>query len=111
MMEDIHTLARQPNGDALRIPNFSGSIPPGKGEVSFTQWVYEVKDALFRHPVGVVRSWITRPLRGPTAKTVRSLGEHVPIQEILEKLESMHGTVFPYDIMMRKLFSITQGKT
>ena len=31
IMEDIHTLARQPNGDALRIPNFSGSIPLGKG--------------------------------------------------------------------------------
>ena len=46
MMEDIHTLAWQPNGDMLQIPNFSGSIPPGKGEVSYTQWVYEVKDAL-----------------------------------------------------------------
>ena len=45
MMEDIHTLAHQPNGDALQIPNFSGSLPPGKGEVSYTQWVYEVKDA------------------------------------------------------------------
>ena len=30
MMEDIHTSARQRNEDALRIPNFSGSIPPGK---------------------------------------------------------------------------------
>ena len=70
MMEDIHTLARQPNGDALRIPNFSGSIPPGKGEVSYTQWVYEVKDA-------------------------RTLGEHVPVQEILDKLETMHSTVPP----------------
>ena len=66
MMEDIHTLARQPNGDALRIPNFSGSIPSDKEEVSFTQWVYEVKDALSRHPVGVVRNWITRSLRTPS---------------------------------------------
>ena len=73
MMEDIHILARQPNGDALRIPNFSGSIPPGKGEVSYTQWVYEMKDALSRHPVGVVKSWITRFLRGSPAETVRSL--------------------------------------
>ena len=105
MMEDIHTLARQPNGDTLRIPNFSGSIPPGKGEVSYTQWVYEVKDALSRHPVGVVRSWITRSLRGPPAKTVQSLEEHVPVQEILDKLETMHVTVSPYDVM------ITQTKT
>ena len=110
MMEDIHALARQPNGDTLRIHNFSGSIPPGKGEVSYTQWVYEVKDTLSRHPVVVVRSWITRSLRGPPAETVRSLGEHVPVREILDKLVTMHGTVSPYDVMMRKLFSITQTK-
>ena len=71
MMKDIHILARQPNGDALRIPNFSGAIPPGKGEESFTQRVY---------PEGVRRSWITRSLRESPAETVRSLGEHVLVR-------------------------------
>ena len=70
-----------------------------------------MKHALSRHPVGVVSSLITRSLRGSPAKTVRSLGEHVPVQESLKKLEIMHGTVSPYDVMMRKLFSITQSKT
>ena len=79
-MEDIHTLARQPNGDKLTISSFSGSIPPVTNEASFTLWIYEFKDALVRQPAEVVRSWIIRSLRGPPAETVESMGQHVSLQ-------------------------------
>ena len=39
------------------------------------------------------------------------MGKHVQLQEILDKLETIHGGVSPYDVMMRKLLTITQGKT
>ena len=39
------------------------------------------------------------------------MGEHVQVKEILDKLETMHGADSSYDVMMRKLFTITQGKT
>ena len=35
MMEDIHRLAVNPGGEALRIQTFSGSIPPNKNETTF----------------------------------------------------------------------------
>ena len=35
----------------------------------------------------------------------------MPVKEILDKLETMHRVVSPYDVMMRKLFTITQGNT
>ena len=59
MMDDVHTLAEQPN-DALRIANLSAR----KNEALFIQWMYEVNDVLTRHPAGVVRSWMTRSQRG-----------------------------------------------
>ena len=38
MMEDIHRLAVNPGGEALRIQTFSGSISPNKNETTFAQW-------------------------------------------------------------------------
>ena len=67
-------------------------------------------DALTWHPTGVVMSWITRSLRGPSAETARNLG-HVPLQVIPDKLETMHGTETSYSVMMNKFFNITQIKS
>ena len=46
MMEDIHKLAVSPHGEALRIPTFSGTVPPQKNEATFAQWMHEVRQAL-----------------------------------------------------------------
>ena len=72
MMEDIHKLAVSPHGDALRIPTFSGAIPPNKNEAIFAQWIHEVREAQTRFPESTVRNWISRSLRGPPADAVRS---------------------------------------
>ena len=37
MTQDIHRLAVNPGGEALRIQTFSGSIPPNKNETTFAQ--------------------------------------------------------------------------
>ena len=110
MMEDIHKLAVSPHGDALRIPTFSGAIPPNKNEATFAQWIHEVREAQTRFPESTVRNWISRSLRGPPADAVRSLGPYASITSILNKLETMHGAVAPYDVMMRKLFGLSQSK-
>ena len=110
MMEDIHKLAASPHGEALRIPTFSGSIPPNKKEATFAQWIHEVKDAQNRFPESTVRNWISRSLIGPPADAVRSLGPYASVATILNKLETMHGAVAPFDVMMRKLFSLGQTK-
>ena len=110
MVEDIHRLAVSPHGDALRIPTFSGSIPPSKNEVTFFQWIHEVRDALTRFPESTVRNWISRSLRGPPADAVRNLGPYATIASILNKLETMHGAVAPFDVMMKKFFGMSQTK-
>ena len=110
MMEDIHKLAVSPHGDALRISTFSGVVPPPKNEATFSQWVHEVKDALGRFPEATVRNWITRSLRGAPAELVRGLGPNPAVETVLKKLQIMHGAVAPLDVMMRRLFNISQNK-
>ena len=109
MMEDIHKLAVSPHGDALRISTFSGVVPPPKNEATFSQWVHEVRDALGRFPEPTARNWITRSLRGAPADLVRGLGPNP--KTVIKKLKTMHGAVSPLDVMMRRLFTLSQGKT
>ena len=111
MMEDINKLAVSPHGDALRISTFSGVVPPSKKEATFFQWVHEVRDALGRFPEPTVRNWITRSLRGAPAKLVRGLGLNPAVDTMIKKLKTMHGAVSPLDVMKRRLFTLSQGKT
>ena len=110
MMEDLHKLAVSPHGEALRIPTFSGSTPPGKNEATFAQWIHEVRDTQARFPEPTIRNWISRSLRGPPADVVRNLGPQATVKDILHKLETMHGAVASFDVMMKKLFSLSQEK-
>ena len=111
MMEDLYKLATSSQEEALRIPTFSGSTPPGKNEATFAQWIYEVRDAQARFPEPTIRNWISKSLRGPPADVVRNLGPQTTVKDILSKLETMHGAVAPFDVMMKKLFSLSQEKT
>ena len=110
MMEDLHKLAASPQGEALRISTFSGLTPPGKNEATFAQWIHEVRDAQARSPEPTIRNWISRSLRGPPADVVRNLGPQATVKDILHKLETMHGAVAPFDVMMKKLFSLSQER-
>ena len=101
---------QHPHGDALRISTFSGVVPTPKNEASFSQWVHEVRDALGRFPEPTVRNWITRSLRGAPAELVRGLGPNPAVETVIKKLHSMHGAVAPLDVMMRRLFNISQNK-
>ena len=49
-------------------------------------------------------------MRGQPAEIVRSLGPGVTVQAILHKLEMMHGAVYPFDVMIRRVFNIAQVK-
>ena len=110
-MEDIHKLAVSPHGEALRISTFSRVVPPPKNEATFSQWVHKVRYALGRFPEPTVRNWIARSLRGASAELVRGLGPNPAVETVIKKLKTMHGAVSPLDVMMRRLFTLSQGKT
>ena len=58
-----------------------------------------------------MRTWITRSLRGPPAELIRSMGAAASVTAILQAMEEKYGAVAPLDVMMKKLFSLNQGKT
>ena len=111
MMEDIHKLVVNPGGETLRIQTFSGTVPPPKNETTFSQWIHEVKQAQARNLEQTVRNWISRSLRGTPGELVRSLGSDASVATILKALQGKYGAVAPLDVMMKKLFGISQGKT
>ena len=110
MMEDIHKIAVNPGGEALRIQTFSGSIPPNKNETTFAHWIHEVKEAQARLPESTVRNWISRSLRGPQAEIVRSLGPYTTVATIIQAMEANYEAVASLDVMMKKLFGLSQGR-
>ena len=57
-----------------------------------------------------MRNWISRSVRRPPADDVRNLGPYTSVASILNKLETMHGAVAPFDVMMKKHFGISQSK-
>ena len=111
IMEDIHKLAVNPHGDALRISTFSGVVPQPKYKAICSQWVHEVRDVLGRFPKSTIRNWITRSIRGAPAELVRGLGHNPPVETVIKKLKTMHGAVSLLDVMMRRLFTLSQGKS
>ena len=85
--------------------------PPNKNEATFAQWIHEVREAQGRNSEATVRNWINRSLRGPPAELVRSMGSCASVAAILQAMEGKYGAVAPLDVMMKKLFSLSQGKT
>ena len=110
MMEDIHKLAVNPR-EALRIQTFSGSVPPNKNETTFAHWIHEVKEAQARLPESTMRNWISRSLRGLPAEIVRSLGPYATVVTMIQAMEAKYEAVAPLDVMMKKLFGLSQGRT
>ena len=69
-----------------------------------------MREAQNKFPESTVKNWILRSLHGPPAEVVQSLGPYVTVVAVLAKLETLHAAVAPLDVMMRKLYSITQAK-
>ena len=73
--------------------------------------MHEVREAQARNSETTVRNWITRSLRGPPAELVRSMRAATSVTVILQAMEEKYGAVAPLDVLMKKLFSLNQGKT
>ena len=97
--------------EGLRIQTFSGSVSPNKNETTFAHWIHEVREAQARLLETTVRNWISRSLRGPTAEVVISLGPYATVATIIEAMEAKYEAVAPLDVMMKKLFGLSQGRT
>ena len=92
------------------VHTFSGDTAT-KGDVSFEQWHYEVESLLGVYNDSTIKEVINRSLKGAAADTVRVLGPKASVEQILEEMSIIFGTVSSFDVMKQQLYSMVQGES
>ena len=96
-------------GKMPKISTLSGD-PTQKGEVSFEQWVFEVKSVTQSHNEVTLQEGMLQSLHEATATLVQYLGLQALVSEIINKLELTYGTMASFDILMQKFYKLQQDK-
>ena len=97
---------------ARKTPKFSvfnGDLTQ-KTEVSFKQWVFEVKGVMQSPREAILREGIVHSLWGAVADLFQSLGLHGAVSHIINKLELMCGTIASFNILMQNFYKLQQGR-
>ena len=68
------------------ISTFCGKEAPGKNEVSFEQWLVEIRSVQGLYSKPVLREAVIKSLKGTTADLVRSMRSLVEVKGIISKL-------------------------
>jgi outer membrane murein-binding lipoprotein Lpp len=92
-----------------RLSIFSGA--PGKkdNESSIDLWLYEVRCLKHQgYKDSAILEAIRRSLKGEAARTVMRLGTEATLTVILDKLESVYGTVQGSEALMAEFYNATQ---
>lgn len=93
-----------------KIPPFSGDEPPMKGDVTYTEWRFEIR-SLDRDPdisPSLLIQAIRRSLRGTARKMLVTLGEGSSVPQILTKLDSLFGDISTHGMVMQEFFNAKQ---
>ena len=87
---------------------FCGKEAPGKNEVSFKNWLFEIRlvQGLYSEPV--LREAVIKSLKGTAANLVRYMGPQVDIKGIILKLETVYGIVIPFYVLVQSFYKISQ---
>jgi hypothetical protein len=91
-----------------KLPMFSGEKSK---DTSFGRWKYEVK-CLFRNrsmSEEIIISAVHQSLKGTAADVITRMGEDVTAEDILNKFESIYGTVMTGEAILERFYSAKQG--
>ena len=96
-----------PTYNPPKLPFFSGSAEPNKGEASYEVWQYEVKclqkaDGL---PESVLLHSIRSSLRGAAREHLIPMGEDASVDEILHKLNDFYGNVSTAETIIQSFYN------
>ncbi|KAH3799100.1 hypothetical protein DPMN_152703 [Dreissena polymorpha] len=97
-------------GNVPKLPFFSGEEPCPKGEVSFKEWLFEVKCLMNDKnllPSNVLQA-VRRSIRGSARQTLISAGENASLDSILLKFNSLFGTTFDKNNVTQEFFNASQ---
>lgn len=99
-----------PNPYVPKLPIFSGSEEPQKGETSYEVWNFEVKclKNTAYLPEHLLLQSIRNSLRGTARNMLVPLGESATVDDILEKLDGFYGNVCTSETLMQSFYSDCQ---
>ena len=93
-----------------KLPTFSGSEEPQKGEVTYEVWSFEVK--CMRNskavPEGILLQIIRNSLKGNARSLLVSLGEQATVSQVLDKLDGFYGLVSTSETLMQEFYNDSQ---
>ena len=117
VLEQLVQVLREPQGGMARkqtlafpkLNTYSGTETPGKGEVTFKAWGYEVKSLCASHEESVVKEAMIRSLREPAVTVLRGLPTNATVKEILRHMEQRCDPTVDVHVMLKEFNNMTQG--
>ena len=117
ILEQLVQVLREPQGETARkqmlafpkLNIYSGTESPGKGEVTFEAWRYEVKSLCVSHEEAVVKEAMIRSLRELAATVLRGLPTNAMVREILKSMEQRCDPTVDAHVMLKEFNNMTQG--
>ena len=117
VLEQLVQVLREPRGEMARkqtlafpkLNTYLGTEMPGKGEVTFEAWRYEVKSLCVSHEESVVKEAMIRSLREPTATVLRGLPTNATVKEILRHMEQRCNPTVDVHVMLKEFNNMTQS--
>ena len=91
-----------------KLNTYLGTEMPGKGEVTFEVWRYEVKSLCASHEDSVVKETI-RSLRELAATVLRGVPTNATVKEILRCMEQRCNPTVDAHMMLKEFNNMTQG--
>ena len=109
----LNTSYVPPNYNFPKLPIFSGSEVPQKGETTYEVWAFEVKclKNVQELPEHTLLQSIRNSLRGSARDMLIPLGELATVDQILEKLEGFYGIVSSGATLMQTFYSDYQKES
>ena len=90
---------------------FSGDPPQGKINVQYDQWIFEVEESWMTYGEALVREAIIHSLKGKAACTFCYLGHHASVSVMLDKLNTVYGTMLSCNMLMCKCYQVAQERS
>ena len=95
-----------------RIPTFTGATPSKADHVVFDVWQYEIKCLINgkRYSEESILQAIRNSLRGDASKVVVRLGDKVTVEQVLQRMNNLYGSVFIGQDILAEFYSAHQLK-
>ena len=90
-----------------KLPFFSGSLEPQKGETTYEVWNFEVKclQKSKQLPEHILLQSIRNSLKGSARSSLVPLGENATVDEVLDKLDGFYGNVCSSETHIQSFYS------